>query len=178
GAPRGATLTTGRSALRELRSLARLVQAGLLALDLARVTGQEAGALQWNAQLRVGFHERAGDSVPDGPRLARGPAAVDANADVVRPLGLGDLQRREHGRAQDFLRPPVELLAQRAAADASRIAGVAVVALLVEFVARDPDLLGVDDDHEISRVDVWRELRLALAAKRVRDPGGQTAERL
>ena len=55
---------------------------------------------------------------------------------------------------------------------------MAVVALLVEFVARDPDLLGVDDDHEISRVDVWRELRLALAAKRVRDPGGQTAERL
>ena len=47
-------------ALRELRRLARLVQAGLLALDDARVARQEALALERDAQLR------------DRPRRARG----------------------------------------------------------------------------------------------------------
>src|SRR3712207_7978337 len=40
-----------------------LLQAGLLALDLARVTGQEPGALQVAAQVRVGLDERAGDAM-------------------------------------------------------------------------------------------------------------------
>ena len=59
----------------------------------------------------------------------------------------------------------VELLAQRALLEAAGIAGVPVVHLVVELVARDRDLLGVDDDDEVAGVDVRRVLRLALAAQ-------------
>src|SRR3954451_13794415 len=54
--------------LAELRRLARFVQAGLLALHDARVTRQEAGALQRHAKLRVDLHERPGDPVAHRPR--------------------------------------------------------------------------------------------------------------
>ena len=53
-----------------------------------------------------------------------------------------------------------------------------VVELLVELLAGDRDLLGVDDDHEVAGVHVRRVLRLALAAQRVRDARGETPERL
>ena len=61
---------------------------------------------------------------------------------------------------------------------AARIAGVAVVQLLRALVARDRDLLGVDDDDEVAGVDVRRVGRLALAAQRVGDLGRQAAEGL
>ena len=63
-------------------------------------------------------------------------------------------------------------------AEAARVAGVAVVALLLALVAGHRDLLGVDDDHEVADVAVRRVLGLALAAQRVGDLGGQAAERL
>src|SRR5919204_4515233 len=47
---------------------------------------------------------------------------------------------REHaadGDPQDLLRAPLELLAQGAAADSAGVAGMPVVALLVELVPRD-----------------------------------------
>ena len=58
------------------------------------------------------------------------------------------------------------------------IAGVAVVELLLELLAGHRDLLGVHDDHEVAHVAVRRVLGLALAPQRVRDLGGQPAERL
>src|SRR4249919_2912301 len=101
-------------------------------------------------------------------------------------LQLRDLLPREpvlgehplHGDPKHLGRPAVQLLAERPAAQAARIARVAVVALLVELVAGDLDLLRVDDDDEVARVDVRRVLRLALAAERVGDLGRETAERL
>src|SRR3954452_17089222 len=84
--------------LAELRRLARLVQARLLALDDTSVARQEAGPLERNAQLRVRLDERSGDSVPDGACLPARTAAVHAHPDVVGPLGSGDLERRERGR--------------------------------------------------------------------------------
>src|SRR5215468_10388082 len=83
-----------------------------------------------------------------------------------------------HGDAEHLGRPALELLAECPAAQPARIAGMAVVALLVELVAGDLDLLRVHDDDEVARVDVRRELRLALAAERVGDLSGETAERL
>src|SRR5581483_170825 len=80
--------------------------------------------------------------------------------------------------AEHLRRAPVELLAERAALEPARIAGVAVVPLLVELVARDLDLLRVHHDDEVTRVDVRRELRLALAAERVGDLRRETAESL
>src|SRR5712691_9606980 len=62
------------SALAELRCLAGLVQAGLLALDDPRVAGEEAFPLQDGAQLWVGLDERAGDPVADGVGLTARPA--------------------------------------------------------------------------------------------------------
>ena len=46
---------------------------------------------------------------------------------------------------------------------------MAVVHLVVELVPRHRDLLRVDDDDEVARVDVRRVLRLALAAQHVGD---------
>ena len=57
-------------ALGELRRLARLVEAGLLALDLACVAREEALALQRDAQLRIGLDERPGDAVANRAGLA------------------------------------------------------------------------------------------------------------
>src|SRR5215204_5120888 len=79
---------------------------------------------------------------------------------------------------ENFLRPARHLLAQRSRADAARIAGVPVVALLVELVARDLDALGVHDDDEVAGVDMRRVLGLALAAQRVGDPRREAAESL
>src|SRR5215204_624237 len=104
----------GALALRELRSLAGLVQAGLLALDLAGVACQEALALQHRPELRIGLDERPGDAVADRAGLSRWAAALDARTEVVRALGAGDLQRRQHRRAVGGAR---EVLLQRPAVD-------------------------------------------------------------
>ena len=55
---------------------------------------------------------------------------------------------------------------------------MAVVELLVALVARHRDLLGVDDDDEVAGVHVRRVGRLALAAQRVGDLGGEAPEGL
>jgi hypothetical protein len=55
---------------------------------------------------------------------------------------------------------------------------VAVVALLGALGARDGDLLRVDHDDEVARVDVRGVGRLALAAQRVGDLGRQAPEGL
>ena len=104
-------------ALGELRSLAGLVQAGLLALDLARVAREEALALERDAQLGIGLDERAGDAVPHRACLAGRPAALDANAEVVAALGAGELERSHHRRAMGRAR---EVLLERAAVDPGR----------------------------------------------------------
>src|SRR3954454_5448024 len=87
-----------RLPLAELRRLARLVQAGLLALDDAGVAREEACALQRHAKLRVDLHERTSDPVAHGTRLTRRAAAVHAHAQVVLALEPGRLERsrREH----------------------------------------------------------------------------------
>src|SRR4029077_2446542 len=96
----------------------------------------------------------------------------------LRDLLTGQPIPRKHSfdrLPQDLFRPPRELLTKRPAANPTGITRVAVVALLVELVAGDLDLLCVDDDHEIPRVDVPRCLRLALAADNVRVAGRQRA---
>src|SRR5437867_657339 len=97
-------------------------------------------------------------------------------------LQLVDLRARElvarkhalHGPADRLGRPALQLVAKRPAPQSAGIAGVAAVELLVELVARDVDLLGIDDDDEVTGVDVRRVLGLALAAESVRDARGET----
>src|SRR5262249_12348198 len=71
-------------ALGELRSLAGLVQTGLLALHLSRVARQEALALERHAQLGVRLDEGARDAVPDGACLRRARARA-SHARRARP---------------------------------------------------------------------------------------------
>src|SRR5690606_22178449 len=81
------------SALAVLRRLAGLLEAVLLALDDARVAGEEAGLLQRRAVLRVGLDERAGDRQAQRTGLAGGAAALEVGVDVVA-VGLLDRDER------------------------------------------------------------------------------------
>jgi len=56
-------------------------------------------------------------------------------------------------------------LFERGLVDATRIAGVAIVGLLRGFFTRETNLVGVDDDDVITRINVRREFRLVLAAQ-------------
>ena len=80
--------------------------------------------------------------------------------------------------ADHLLGPALEHLAEGARPQAPGIAAVAVVELVVQLVAGDPDLGGVDHDHEVAGVAVRRVLGLALAAQRVGDLGREPAEGL
>src|SRR5436309_1462338 len=107
-----------------------------------------------------------------------GGAGVDFQLGELLPC---EAVLREHALdrlAEHLGRAAVELLAERALAQAAREARVAVVELLVELLAGDGDLLGVDDDDEVAGVDVRRVLGLVLAAERVGDLRRETPERL
>src|SRR5690606_31131437 len=82
------------------------------------------------------------------------------------------------GVADDLLRTPLELLGERALAQAAGVSGVTVVALLLQLLAGDPDALAVDHDNEVAGVDVRRVGRLPLAAQRVGDARGKAPEGL
>src|ERR1700694_1304982 len=104
-------------ALRELRSLAGLVEPGLFALDLACIACQIPLALQRHTQLRIGVDEGAGDAVPDRAGMAARTAALGAGARCVargkyssRVLPFTQLvpsPGRRITRATDVLRLPV-----------------------------------------------------------------------
>src|SRR5665648_1024078 len=91
-AHRDSLVCGARSALAELRLLAGFVEAGLLALDLAVVAGEEAGALELRAQVLVGLAERLGDAVAHGPGLRRDAAAVHVDLDVELAVGVRGLE--------------------------------------------------------------------------------------
>src|SRR5262249_31725835 len=91
-----------------------LLQAGLLALDGAGVAGEETLALQRHPQLGICLDKRACDAVPRGAGLSARPAAMKADADVVRALGACDLERRLHLCP---VNEPREVLVERAAVD-------------------------------------------------------------
>src|SRR5262249_26239813 len=105
-------------------------------------------------------------------------AGVDLQLAQLRATEAVARQHALHGLADDLLRPPLELLAKRPAAEPARGAPVPGVHLCVELVARGPDPLRVGHHHEVPGVDVRRELRLVLAAKRVGDARGETPEGL
>ena len=92
-------------------------------------------------------------------------------------LSLRELRGREpvlgehalHRLADDLGRTTLELLAERPLLEPARVAGVRAHHLLVELLAGDLDLLRVDDDHEVARVDVRGVLGLALSPQRVGD---------
>jgi hypothetical protein len=107
---------------------------------------------------------------------------IRASVDLeLRDLPVRKAVSREHaldGLPDDLRGPPVELLRERSRPQAARIAGVTVVALLLELVPGHGDLLGIHDDDEVPGVDVRREFGLPLAAERVGNAGRQPAQGL
>src|SRR6185436_8476812 len=75
-------------ALRELEALAGAGLAVLLALDFARVAGEQAGAAKRGLVFLVVFDEGAGEAETDGTGLAGKSAADRAHADVELALRL------------------------------------------------------------------------------------------
>ena len=100
-------------------------------------------------------------------------------------LELGQLLATESGlgehaadRALDnLLRVLLHSLAEGLRLEAAIVAGVTVVGLVVGLVAGKLDLIGVDDNHEVTTVGVGRELGLVLAAQDLGNLGSKTAQR-
>src|SRR3954451_12973265 len=121
------TLTLG-----ELRPLAGLLQAGLLALLHPGVAGEEAAALELAAEVRVGLEQGPGDAVAQGAGLGGLAAAVDAGDDVHPGLVAHGLERLADRPLQ---RGPREVVVERAVAPLALGAGqreVAVAGLEVD----------------------------------------------
>src|SRR4051794_1658565 len=101
-------------ALGELRPLAGLLEAGLLALLDARVARQEAAALELAAQVRIGVEQRAADAVAQRARLRGDAAALHAGHDVhaVRVADrlerLADVALEGRAREEDVERAAVD----------------------------------------------------------------------
>ena len=102
-----------------------------------------------------------------GLRLLGGMGMVGPGVDLeLEQLLAGHLVAGKHpldGEPDHVLGLAVEHLLEGAGADPARVAAVAVVALALQLVAGDRDLLGVDDDDEVADVAVRRVLRLPLA---------------
>src|SRR3954452_23393694 len=81
-APKSWRAKAPRLALAELRTLARLLQAGLLALLDARVAREEAAALELAAQVGIGLKKATVDGLTQATRLRGHAAAVHAGDDV------------------------------------------------------------------------------------------------
>ena len=99
----------------------------------------------------------------------------------LEQLLAGQLVAGEHpldGAADHVLGLAVEHLLEGPRADPAGVAAVPVVALALQLVAGDGDLLGVDDDDEVADVAVRRVLGLALAAQSIGDLGREPAQGL
>src|SRR3990167_7197419 len=89
-------------ALGELRSAASLVQADLLALDFACVTGHEARLAQFRLQRVVVLDKTTGDAEADGAGLAGDAATFNRDRDVELIGRLGQHERLAGDHARRF----------------------------------------------------------------------------
>src|SRR5919201_3704525 len=142
---------TLRSALAELRALARLLQAGLLALLDARVAREEAAPLELAAEVGIGLEQRAADAVAQGAGLGGDPAAVHARDDVHARLVADRLERLAdvalQGRAREERLEAAAVDDVRAVAwleDHARDGGLALAGRAVAGVGGEVDRDGGD----------------------------------
>src|SRR5437763_13100036 len=91
-----ARFEAGCLALRELLATARLVEADLLSLDLARIPRHQASLRQRRLQLIVIVDQRARYAVAHGAGLARLPAADHVDHHVERLFVVRENQRLAH----------------------------------------------------------------------------------
>src|SRR5688572_31640310 len=84
------------SAFRELFATSRLVQAHLLALDLARIARDEPRLREGGLQGGVVFDERPGDAVAYGSGLSGLSPTEDVHHDVESLGVVGEFERLAH----------------------------------------------------------------------------------
>src|SRR3989475_2045949 len=87
-------------------------------------------------------------------------------------------QHASHRVAHEADRMPGQHLARARPPHPARIGGVTDVLLLLELLARQPNLGRIDDDHEVAGVEVRGETRVGLPAQHQRDSRREAAEDL
>src|SRR5262249_1093926 len=140
-------------------------------------------ALCWisTAKLSSELSVRLGGNL-QGPRLLRlvGVAGAAVNLELANLLAA-QLRLREHA-AHGLFDEPLGILLLKVAGSgrpqAAGIARVAAVHLGVELRARQPDLVRVGHDHEVTHVEVGDVVRAVLAHDDPGDPGRQTTQNL
>src|SRR5690606_12359251 len=90
-------------------------------------------------------------------------AGVDLELAQLGPTERGLGQHAAHGLLDDALRVSREQLGIALGLEATRITGVAVGDLVLTLAPGERDLVGVDDDDEVTSIDVRREGGLVLA---------------
>src|SRR5690606_3841720 len=105
-----------------------------------------------------------------------GGAGVDLELADLLAAEAGLREHAPDAAAHGLFRLATVQVGERLGLDAAGIAGVRVDDLAVGLVGGEHDLVGVDHDHVVARVDVWGEHRLVLAAQHPRDLGRQTTE--
>ena len=104
-------------------------------------------------------------------------AGIDAQ---VRHLAAAQRTARDHALNGLFKHALGEAAIQHLGGghflDAAGVASVLVIGLLLQLVARQLDLAGVDHDDMIAAIDVRGEARLVLAAQMVGDDHGETPD--
>src|SRR5512143_3665003 len=155
-------------ALGELEATSRLGPAVLLALDGARIAGQEATLLQHATKLGLEAGERFRDAVADGARLSRQPAPAHGADDVELALALGGDERLlqdhlQHG-AREIDRVLLAVDGDLAGAGLHPHAGDSVLALAGRVgAALRIDLLHIDTRRRLAleRPEIPKRHRLA-----------------
>src|SRR5687767_14142326 len=110
--------------------------------------------------------------------MRMGRALVDLQLRDLLPAERAARKHVEHRVADDRLGMLRQLLGERNLALASGISGEALVELLLRLLPREPDLVGVEDDDEVARVEERRVDGLVLAHQDHRDLGRETAQDL
>jgi len=95
---------------------------------------------------------------------------------ITSKMGYDMLAEEPEGLLDEAVGMPFQHLGDRAAAQTTGITRVAVVERPLRLVTADGDLVGVDDDDEVTAVDVGRERRLVLAAQQIGSCHGEPAE--
>src|SRR5512144_1387558 len=163
GRPRAAFANLAGSALAELLAPARLVQADLLALDLARVARDETGLRQGWFQRRVVLDQRTRHAVAHRAGLARLAAADHVDHDVECRLVVGERQRLADDHLARFAR---EELVDRLVVD-DELAGAALDEDPRDGALAPAGAVVVVADHCVSCLCEWMTIKRPARAASV-----------